>query len=418
MCANSRNCLIECALFTYVELKVIMKIVFLSNFINHHQVGLCDALYGLCGEGNFYFVQEEPLPPERVDLGYANEYDKRLYVLTLQKDNERDIKDIILKSDIIINCFSQGLNLLKEAMKAKKCIIWYSERLYKDYNILKTAAKFIRAKYYFDFYHNDNQYQLLASYYGYSDTVKTSKRFIDKSFQYGYFPVTNSETVVDRKVESNKLRLLFVGRLIDWKHPETAFEVGDYLFGKGMNFSITVVGSGYMYDDMQKMKAAKPYKENVNIVGSVPFDEIRQYYLKNDVFLFSSDRREGWGATLGEAMSYGCVPLANTEAGATNTLIENGVNGFIYDKRHLYETVDLLLSCIRNKQIADMALKASETIVGCRNYKIAAERLFNVCNDIVNDRNIENQYKGVMEKIHKNTATVNTAVSRNSKDNG
>lgn len=46
-----------------------MKLIFVSNYFNHHQLPFCDALYELL-EGDFCFLQTQPMEEERVKMGW------------------------------------------------------------------------------------------------------------------------------------------------------------------------------------------------------------------------------------------------------------------------------------------------------------------------------------------------------------
>lgn len=50
-----------------------MKVTFVSNYINHHQVPLSNELYRLLGE-DYAFVQTEPMEEERIKQGWAKDY--------------------------------------------------------------------------------------------------------------------------------------------------------------------------------------------------------------------------------------------------------------------------------------------------------------------------------------------------------
>ena len=80
-----------------------MQIAFFSNFLNHHQLPLCQEFFKLTN-GNFTFVATEPIPEERLKLGYYDmnkEYD---FVLTTYDNaaNEDKAMDLALNSDVII----------------------------------------------------------------------------------------------------------------------------------------------------------------------------------------------------------------------------------------------------------------------------------------------------------------------------
>ena len=46
-----------------------ISVVFVSNYINHHQIPFCNAMDRLL-QGNFTFVQTEPMEEERVRMGW------------------------------------------------------------------------------------------------------------------------------------------------------------------------------------------------------------------------------------------------------------------------------------------------------------------------------------------------------------
>ena len=67
---------------------------------------------------------------------------------------------------------------------------------------------------------------------------------------------------------------------------------------------------------------------------------------KSEIFLFTSDKQEGWGAVLNESMNSACAVVACRKIGSVPFLIEDGVNGFIYEKHGkntLYSHVKQLL---------------------------------------------------------------------------
>lgn len=52
-----------------------MKTVFISNYINHHQIPFSDALYGQLGK-DYHFIQTEPMEAERAQMGWALDAEK------------------------------------------------------------------------------------------------------------------------------------------------------------------------------------------------------------------------------------------------------------------------------------------------------------------------------------------------------
>ena len=65
-----------------------MKAVFISNYINHHQIPFSDALYERLGE-EYHFIQTEPMEEERVKMGWALEASEIPYVVFAEEEEER-----------------------------------------------------------------------------------------------------------------------------------------------------------------------------------------------------------------------------------------------------------------------------------------------------------------------------------------
>ena len=84
---------------------------------------------------------------------------------------------------------------------------------------------------------------------------------------------------------------------------------------------------------------------------------------ESEIFLFTSDRNEGWGAVLNESMNSACAVVANCAIGSVPFLLNNGDNGYIYkdgDVDDLYNKVKSLLDnaderkCIAKNAYATM----------------------------------------------------------------
>ena len=94
------------------------------------------------------------------------------------------------------------------------------------------------------------------------------------------------------------------------------------------------------------------------------------------IFLFTSDRNEGWGAVLNESMNSGCAVVACDAIGAVPFLMKDGENGLCYhsgNQNELYEKVKYLLE---NPQVCrKLGENAYDTMITMWNAEVAAERL-------------------------------------------
>ena len=105
-------------------------------------------------------------------------------------------------------------------------------------------------------------------------------------------------------------------------------------------------------------------------------EEVRTHMEQASIYLFTSDRHEGWGAVLNESMNSACAVVASHAIGSVSFLIEHEKNGLIYrdgDVDDLYQKVKFLLD--NPKERVKISQNAYETIVNEWNAENAAEHL-------------------------------------------
>ncbi len=71
-----------------------MKLVFVSNYINHHQIPLSEELFKLT-DGSYRFIQTEPMEEERIKLGWDEGAASKPYVIKYDDDPE-ECKKLIM----------------------------------------------------------------------------------------------------------------------------------------------------------------------------------------------------------------------------------------------------------------------------------------------------------------------------------
>ena len=131
------------------------------------------------------------------------------------------------------------------------------------------------------------------------------------------------------------LKVLWVGRMLDWKRTITIIEAVKRL----ENVTLTVVGEG---PDGEMLKSAAKGCQNIQFHKFVKADRVRELMREHDVYILSSDGGEGWGATLNEAMEEGMCVFGTYEAGASATMLS---------KERLYHAgdVDGLVRLLKGK---------------------------------------------------------------------
>lgn len=347
-----------------------MKITFLSNYYNHHQVALSKSLCNLTDK-DFYFITSANVSESRKKLGYQEMNDD---FVVAYNDHENHAQKLINESNLVI-CGSAPEEWIKIPKKQRGLIFRYSERP------LKNGLELWKYPYRLLKWHKQNPrkapiFMLCASAYTAADYAKFGL-FKGKCFKWGYFPECKRyESVDDLMSKKIKNEILWCGRFLDWKHPDDVLKVAKLLKDDGAQFHINLIGTGEMEIELERMCEKFDLSEYVTFVGSVSSDKVREYMERASIYLFTSDRKEGWGAVLNEAMNSGCAVIASNVAGSTPYLVDNEKNGIVYqfgDIDFLYQSVSKLLN--DTDLCYYFGKNAYETIISEWNAEVASERL-------------------------------------------
>ena len=355
-----------------------IRTAFVSNYINHHQIPFCNAMYRLL-EGNFVFVQTETMEAERVQMGW-HEAERPAYVRCFYEEEEY-CRRLILDCDIVVFGGSDEESYIAPRLEAGKPVIRYSERLYRTGQWKAVSPRGLLKKYKdHTRYRKAPVYLLCSGAYVPSD-FHIVRAYPGKMYCWGYFPETKHYDI-DRLLEEKGYGeektpyLLWAARLIGLKHPELSLETAAYLKEKGLNFHMDIIGDGELKPRMQELAKEYGLEDHVVFLGYQPPEEVRRSMEKADIFLFTSDRQEGWGAVANEAMNSACALVAGHMIGAVPYLIRQGENGLIYEdgkKRQLFSLTEALVK--DRIYCRQLGRNAYRTITEDWNAENAAEQL-------------------------------------------
>ena len=356
-----------------------MKVAFFSNYLNHHQLPFCLAMERLTG-GSFTFVATEPIPQERLDFGYEDMNRRYPFVLTTydDPDNERKAVELALTADVVV-LGSAPLKYAEERVKLGRLTFRYSERLYKQGLRLSRFPRQLASQFrHYGRFAGKPYYMLCASCYTAYDLGRFGS-FRNKTYKWGYFPAVQAEQpdeLFRKKREQNRPTLLWAGRLLDWKHPEMALRLAEHLKQEGYSFGLKLIGNGELEQPLKRMIREKGLEDCVTMPGAMKPEQVRANMEAADIFLFTSDFNEGWGAVLNESMNSGCAVVASHAIGAVGFLMKNGENGLIFrneDQNDLNAKVRALLD--HPEQLEQLGRAAYHTLDSLWNAETAAERL-------------------------------------------
>ena len=345
-----------------------MEIVFVSNFLNHHQIPLCEELRVLAE--SFWFIATENGTSQGYQVSQSREY-----VIDYQTEKARALEKILSADAVVFG--SCPNELIQTRMRCNKLSFLFSERFFKKGTWRRWIPKTRKAVRDRIVKHADKQmYALCASAFLPYDL--SLLRFpSDKCLRWGYFPRGKCYEDVNALLEKKrKNSILWAGRMISLKHPELAVYTAKRLTEEGCDFSMNIIGDGPLKADLQKQIDACGLSQKVHILGSMKPEQVRDYMEQSEIFLFTSDRNEGWGAVLNEAMNSACAVVASSAIGSVPYLVEDGQSGLIFRserKDDLVDKVKILLT--HPEERAKLGESAYRTIAEEWNANIAARRL-------------------------------------------
>ena len=349
------------------------RIVFISNFLNHHQVPLCNAFNQTPGV-EFHFIASEEIPEERRKMGYSD-FTGLAYHVSLQK-NMDEAQKLIDEADAVI-AGGEPSGILDHRLSQNRLTFRYSERLYKKgawRRLNPKAYRFVNERF-LKYRDNPGFYVLCSSAY-LSKDQKCWHFPTKKCLKWGYFP--DASQAVSSVHRNEVPEILFAARLLALKHPEMMISLAEYLKEKNIAAHITIAGDGEKRQMLEQDIKQKELEKIMSMKGMVPYQEVYQLMAGSDIFAFCSDIHEGWGAVVSEAMQLNCAVVSSAEAGSSRYLIQDGVNGYLYHWNDAETFIQKTVSLIQNEGLRTaMAGKAKDTMNGQWNAQEAVRRFLN-----------------------------------------
>lgn len=366
-----------------------MKITFVSNYLNHHQLPFCLEMRAKLGS-DFLFVATEPTPEVRIQFGYQEmntSYDFTLNAYMSEENNQKAIM-LLEESDIVI-MGSAPLEMKKIRLSCDKPTFIYSERIFKKGRWRILNPRTLRGLMIGKLLPFHRKLRLLcAGAYVASDymLIGAHRR---NMYKWGYFPEMigyNSETLFKNKASPIIPRILWVGRFISLKHPEHGVYLASMLKKRGLAFALDMIGSGPMENNLRKQIAEHDLDQEIHILGSLSPDQVRKQMETANILIMTSDFNEGWGAVINEAMNSGCAVVASHAIGAVPFLIRDKENGMIYENGDINHLVEIVSKLIGDKEECErIGRNAYATIRDTWNARIAATRLIKLCSSILSN---------------------------------
>lgn len=182
------------------------------------------------------------------------------------------------------------------------------------------------------------------------------------------------------------LHIVCVARLIERKGQHHLIDAVKKLTDAGVDVLLSLVGTGDSQKDYERQVCRLNIQNRVRFIGYVPREEINRYYNAAHVFVLPS-YNEGMSLAVLEAMAAG-LPVIVTRTGGTAELVEDGVNGFIFDWADIKTLANLLRLLAHDRALAQRMGAVSRSRAMDYSWETIAARFLNLFHNETVDQSV------------------------------
>lgn len=363
-----------------------MRLVFISNFLNHHQVPVAEELHRRLGD-DYRFISTMETPDSFLKIGYPDCRGKSYNVLAYRDAKTQAFAQRLTDEADVVVIGSSPLELVRRRVEAGKLVLLYSERWFKDFGRhLFSLHRWIQIlKYHLPWRRRSNVHVLCASGFLPND-LDFFGLYSSRRYKWGYFtecPVFEFPRIIETR-NHEVVDIFWCARFIPWKKWDIPIKAAACLKKAGFNFRLRMAGIGPGVKAAWRLIRRLGLEDRVFLIGTHPNSEVLKIMRESSIFLLTSNRQEGWGAGLNEAMGAGCAVVASDAAGASPYLIRDGENGFLFKSGNVKDLTEKVQRLIDDRDLRVRFSKdAYMTMQNLWSPKIAAERLITLCEKLL-----------------------------------
>ena len=313
------------------------SLVFVTNFIHHHQLPVADEFYRILGSG-YTFVAIEQLPEWLIKGGYDPNLDRSYIVRAYaSKDCLQRAQELVNSADVVIIGGVNANYLIRNRLRNRQITFRYSERWFRNSLRQCLSLRFLLGVFKNHFIYRKSPLYMLCTGAFVSWDMARIFCYPGKCFKWGYMTKIEDLDVdlVLKNKRSSFSKIMWCARFLKLKHPELPVILAKRLKELGYSFCIDMYGSGEELENVKRLVKDYSVEDVVSFKGNVSNREILLEMRNHNIFLFTSDRLEGWGAVANEAMSNCCALVGSNEIGAIPYLVNDDVNGCIFNSNDI-----------------------------------------------------------------------------------
>lgn len=385
-----------------------MTLVYCTNIWSHHQGCVCEELAKRLGD-NFKMVLFQPLDcdwsKERINMGWNLTPPRKSWIvgppMSVFELQSGDYHRYIFDSDVAVIGISPYMDMtaIRRRIASRKLTFIMGERYFKD---RRTVLDYINPRQWKRWIglhcllNHSNVHYLTMNHWCLDDL-----RFLhvcrNRIWRWAYQTPVSKDYPTQR--DNGVVRIGWCGRMFDWKQPNLLIEAFAQLScDVKAKCRLEIIGSGEKEEELHSLIDKYSLSGRVVFKPMLPHGKVIEWLREIDIYVLTSNRKEGWGAILIEAMDCGCAVVANREAGATLEVVEHGVNGFVFkdcDANQIaMQLEELIANDEKRRSFGTMAWKTVQKLSPA----VGAENLIHLCTGILKNKTCDCPKTGLCSK--------------------
>lgn len=376
-----------------------MKVLLVSNIISPHQLPLANELRSIVGNENFVYAAMKMPDREREKLGWKVESSESWVITPAENSiDHAKFKNYWKEFDVVI-CGERLFDEMLERVGQGKLCFYMSERWWKPplgrFRLL--SMSFLRMALKFKLLSSSPLFHYLPTGPHAAMDINLISNLDERIWNWGYFTSDTRLRRENQKIPA--LKVMWAGRMLKWKSVDVIIKAISSQNKGDAEIKLSLIGEGPERKSLEYLAGHKLKPESFTFQNFVPSDQIPKIMADNDVYILSSTDYEGWGAVINEAMSVGCVVVASNGAGAAVAMIEDGVDGFLFDVGDWKHLSKILSKLAENKEYCkQIGINARSKIERLWSPKVGANRFVSVVEALLNDENLPEYVDGPMSR--------------------
>ena len=177
-----------------------------------------------------------------------------------------------------------------------------------------------------------------------------------------------------------KEKIVTVGRLHEQKNQKFLLEVFKDFLKTHKNYILEIYGEGPLKEILEEYSKKLGINKNVNFMGNK--EDIYSYIINAKMFVLTS-KYEGMPNVILEAMALGIPTICSNynPKDAVYEIIEDGVNGFVYEQNDRIKLISIMDEITKNEKIVEKISNNAKNI--CETH--SKENIYNKWEKFIND---------------------------------